>query len=155
MDIRIGELQNKQVIRLLEEHHANMLSLSPPESVHALDLKAFETPDITFFSLWSNNQLAGVAAIKELDSERAEIKSMRTATAYLRQGVACLLLEYIIEQSINRSYKTISLETGTMNEFLPAHKLYLKLGFQECQPFGNYKKDPYSMFMSKNLDSMS
>ena len=152
MDIRLGELQNEQVIGLLEEHHTNMLSLSPPESVHALDLKAFEAPDITFWSLWSKNQLAGVAAIKELDSERSEIKSMRTATAYLRQGVAHLLLEYIIEQCINRGYKTISLETGTMSEFLPAHKLYLKFGFQECQPFGNYRKDPHSMFMSKNLE---
>jgi putative acetyltransferase len=152
MDIRIGELKNKQVISLLQEHHAEMLLLSPPESVHALDLDALNTPEITFISLWFNNNLAGVGAIKELGSEHAEIKSMRTSKAHLRKGVAHILLDYIIMLAIHRGYQKLSLETGTMDDFLPAQKLYLKFGFEECQPFGSYTKDPYSMFMSKNLN---
>jgi len=151
MDIRVGELRNKAVISLLEEHHNDMLSLSPPESVHALDLTNLEKPDVTFWSLWINEELAGVGALKELDKNHGEIKSMRTSTNFLRKGVARILLEHILEQASIRSYKKLSLETGTMEAFLPAQKLYQQFGFQQCPPFGSYQLDPYSLFMSKNM----
>ena len=151
MEIRIGELRNKEVINLLKEHHEDMLSHSPPDSVHALDLSALESPDITFWSFWVNQELAGIVALKELETEHGEIKSMRTSTNYLRKGIARKLLEHIISQANIRSYKKLSLETGTMGAFLPAQRLYHKFGFQECKPFGNYKEDPYSMFMTKNI----
>ena len=151
MDIRVGELKNKDVISLLQEHHEDMLSHSPPESVHALDLSALEAPNITFWSLWLDNKLAGVGALKEIDKAHGEIKSMRTSTDHLRKGVAGKLLSYIINQANIRSYKRLSLETGTMDVFLPAQKLYQQFGFKECEPFGNYKEDPYSMFMTKSL----
>ncbi|WOH36358.1 GNAT family N-acetyltransferase [Thalassotalea fonticola] len=151
MDIRIGELRNKAVITLLEEHHQDMLSHSPPESVHALDLGALEQRDVTFWSLWINQELAGIGALKELDKEHGEIKSMRTSKHHLRKGIARILLEHIIKQANERSYKKLSLETGTMEAFLPAQKLYQRFGFVECGPFGNYQEDPYSMFMSKNI----
>lgn len=151
MDIRIGELRNKEVISLLEEHHKDMLSLSPPESVHALDLSALERPNITFLSLWIGQELAGVGALKELDKEHGEIKSMRTSKAHLRKGVARILLEDIIKHANVRRYKKLSLETGTMDAFLPAQKLYQEFGFQQCEPFGQYEEDPYSMFMTKHI----
>jgi len=151
MDIRIGELRNKDVISLLQEHHKDMLSHSPLESVHALDLNALEAPDITFWSLWLDNKLAGVGALKEIEIGHGEIKSMRTSTDHLRKGVAGKLLDQIISQANIRSYKRLSLETGTMNVFLPAQKLYQQFGFKTCKPFGNYKEDPYSMFMTKIL----
>ncbi len=151
MDIRVGELRNKAVISLLEEHHNDMLSLSPPESVHALDLTNLEKPDVTFWSLWINEELAGVGALKELDKSHGEIKSMRTSTNFLRKGIARILLEHILEQASIRSYKKLSLETGTMEAFLPAQKLYQQFGFQQCPPFGSYQLDPYSLFMSKNM----
>jgi putative acetyltransferase len=151
MDIRVGELKNLQVIALLQEHHRIMLTLSPEDSVHALDLSALEQPDITFYSLWSNNQLAGVGAIKELNADNVEIKSMRTASSHLRQGVAAKILKYIIEQATIKSYKNIKLETGTMDAFFPAHALYQKFGFRECAPFGDYKIDSCSMYMTKKL----
>ena len=151
MDIRVGELRNEDVITLLQEHHEDMLSHSPVESVHALNLNALEAPDITFWSFWINQKLAGVGALKEIDIGHGEIKSMRTSTDHLRQGVAGKLLEHIIKQANIRSYKRLSLETGTMDAFLPAHKLYQQFGFQECEPFGDYKEDPYSMFMTKNI----
>ncbi|MBU2978777.1 GNAT family N-acetyltransferase [Alteromonas sp. C1M14] len=81
--------------------------------------------------------------------EHGEIKSMRTSNNYLRKAIARKLLQHIINQANIRSYKKLSLETGTMDAFIPAHKLYQQFGFQECDPFGNYKEDPYSMFMTK------
>ncbi|MDO7083971.1 GNAT family N-acetyltransferase [Pseudocolwellia sp. AS88] len=151
MDIRVGELRTTQVIALLQAHHEDMLKHSPVESVHALDLTGLEASDITFFSLWDNEELAGVGALKELDGEHGEIKSMRTSANYLRQGIAHQLLEHIIKQAQHRSYKTLSLETGTADSFLPAQTLYRQFGFQECKPFAHYSLDPYSMFMTKAL----
>jgi putative acetyltransferase len=151
MDIRVGELRTTQVIALLQAHHEDMLKHSPVESVHALDLTGLEASDITFFSLWDNEEVAGVGALTELDGEHGEIKSMRTSANYLRQGIAHKLLEHIIKQAQHRSYKKLSLETGTADAFLPAQTLYRQFGFQECKPFAHYSLDPYSMFMTKAL----
>jgi putative acetyltransferase len=151
MDVRIGELRNKDIINLLKEHHADMLSHSPPESVHALDLTALESPDVTFWSFWVEHELAGIGALKELDNEHGEIKSMRTSTKFLRKGIARKLLAHIINQANIRSYKKLSLETGTMDAFLPAQMLYKQFGFKECEPFDNYQEDHSSMFMSKSI----
>jgi len=151
MDIRVGQLRNKDVISLLEEHHRDMLSHSPPESVHALDLTALESADVTFWSVWNNQELAGFGALKELDKDHGEIKTMRTSTKYLRKGIACKLMEHIVKEAKLRSYKKLSLETGTMNAFLPAQRLYYQFGFEKCEPFGSYKEDPYSTFMTKIL----
>lgn len=154
MNICIGKLRSKDVVMLLQEHHNDMLKHSPPESVHALDLVALEAPNITFWSVWDGNELAGIGALKELDTTHGEIKSMRTSVSHLRKGVANKLLSHIIEQSRMRMYKKLSLETGSMDAFLPARNLYKKFGFQECAPFGQYQEDPYSMFMTKNLSLM-
>lgn len=151
MDIRIGALTHPAVIALLEEHHQDMLHHSPPESVHALDLSALSHADITFWAVWKNNELAGCGALKELDNSQGEIKSMRTTKKFLRQGVAKLLLEHMIDQASTRGYQTLNLETGTMDAFLPAQKLYRQLGFEICPPFADYQEDPYSTFMTKNI----
>jgi putative acetyltransferase len=151
MDIQVGKLRSKEVVFLLQEHHEDMLQHSPVQSVHALDLSALEEPSITFWSLWINQELAGIGALKELDKDHGEIKSMRTSSKHLRKGVADKLLAHIIQQSKIRSYKTLSLETGTANAFLPAQKLYNKFGFQECKPFSNYIEDPFSLFMNKTI----
>jgi putative acetyltransferase len=152
MEIKVGDLKNKQVIALLREHHEDMLSHSPEESVHALDLSALESPMVTFWSLWINNELAGCGALKELDTKHGEIKSMRTAGDHLRKGVARELLVHIINQATSRGYEKLSLETGSMAAFVPAHKLYQRFGFQPCQPFGDYQEDPYSLFMTKTIE---
>jgi putative acetyltransferase len=151
MEIRIGDLHNAAVIALLEEHHQDMLIHSPPESVHALDLSALAQPSITFWSVWHNDKLAGCGALKQLDKLHGEIKSMRTSKDFLRQGVAKLLLEHMITEANKRDYQKLSLETGTMDAFLPAQKLYQQLGFEVCPPFADYQEDPYSTFMSRFL----
>ncbi len=128
-----------------------MLRHSPPESVHALNLNALAAPDISFWTLWNNDKLAGCGALKELGNSHGEIKSMRTATQFLRRGVARTLLSHIIDYATTKGYRQLSLETGTMAVFLPAQKLYQSFGFNYCPPFANYKEDPYSTFMTKEL----
>lgn len=151
MNIKTGELAHPDVIALLQSHHNDMLQHSPVESVHALDVSKLAAPEITFYSLWIDNNLAGVGALKVLNTTHGEIKSMRTSSSHLRQGIAAKLLTHIIAQAIQRGHKTLSLETGTADAFLPAQRLYTRFGFKECKPFGDYVLDPYSLFMSKVL----
>jgi len=151
LEIRVDDLQGPEIAALLREHLHNMAELSPPESVHALDLEALRHPDITFWTAWRHGQLFGCAALKTLTSVHGEIKSMRTVREYLRKGVASALLQHIIEEARRRGYQRISLETGSMAGFAPARALYARHGFTDCGPFGNYKPDPHSHFMTREL----
>ena len=153
MQIKLGQLDNPQVLALLTAHHEDMASHSPPESVHALDISGLAADDVTFWSLWHKDELAGCGALKQLDTTHAEIKSMRTSADFLRQGVAQQLLAHIINEARLRGYQRLSLETGSMAAFLPAKRLYEQFGFSECAPFADYKQDPYSSFMTLSLTS--
>jgi len=151
MEIRTGGLDRPEVVALLREHLQNMTLHSPPESIHALDLDALCKPDITFWSAWEGPELMGCGAMKELDPLHGEIKSMRTSTTHLRKGVAARLLQHIIDEARRRSYARLSLETGSMQAFAPAHKLYASFGFEPCGPFADYVEDPYSIFMTRSI----
>lgn len=151
MKIRVDDLTGPEVSALLEQHISDMRAASPPESKHALDLDGLRRPEITFWSAWDGDSLAGCAALKELDASHAEIKSMRTAHEYRNRGVASLLLMHVINEAKERGYRRLSLETGSMPFFEPARRLYLKFGFVYCGPFSDYKEDPNSMFMTKEL----
>ncbi|MCG9729920.1 GNAT family N-acetyltransferase [Shewanella sp. Isolate13] len=151
MQIKLGLIRDDKVLALLKEHHEDMCSHSPLESVHALDVSGLEADHVTFWSLWSEDELAGCGALKQLDSTHGEIKSMRTSTDFLRQGVAQQLLAHIIAEARSRGYQRLSLETGSMKAFIPARKLYEQFGFKESEPFADYQQDPYSSFMSKQL----
>lgn len=151
MEIRIDNLKDGLVIRLLEEHRREMFQYSPPDTVHALDAAALRKPDRTIWSAWINGKLAGCGALKELDVTHGEIKSMRTARTNLRQGVAAGLLTHILAIAKRRGYSRISLETGTPEAFAPARRLYEKFGFQPCAPFADYKAGPFSVCMTKTL----
>lgn len=124
---------------------------SPPESIHALNLEGLKKPEITFWSAWEQDELLGCGALKELDRQHGEIKSMRTASAHLRKGVARQVLAHIIEEAKRRGYTRVSLETGSMEAFEPARRLYAGFGFQYCGPFADYTEDPNSVFMTKEL----
>lgn len=128
---------------------------SPPESVHALDAEALRAPDITFWTGWQGEELLGCGALKELDAGHGEIKSMRTATAHRREGVAANLLEHIILEAQRRSYCRLSLETGSMDAFRPARALYASYGFEYCGPFADYVEDPYSVFMTRSITTLA
>lgn len=151
MEIRTGGLDSPEVVALLREHLQGMTLHSPPESIHALDLAALRKPDITFWSAWQGRELMGCGAMKELDPQHGEIKSMRTAGAHVRKGVATRLLRHIIDEAKRRSYARLSLETGSMAAFAPAHKLYASFGFVPCGPFADYVEDPYSVFMTRSI----
>lgn len=151
MLIKIDDLRGPEVAQILMEHLDDMYAVSPPESVHALDLEKLRRPEITFWSVWDGNQLAGCGAIKELDTTHAEIKSMRTANAYRGKGVAVKIMEHILNVAAERNYQRLSLETGPQDFFLPARKLYERFGFEYCGPFSDYREDPHSAFMTKSL----
>jgi putative acetyltransferase len=151
MHVRLDDLSGPEVRALLDEHLGNMARLSPPESVHALDRDALRRPGITFWTVWSGDQLLGCGALKQLDPRHGEIKSMRTSTAHRRKGVAQTMLAHIIAEARQRSYTRLSLETGSMHAFEPARRLYESFGFTYCLPFGDYVDDPNSVFMTLAL----
>ena len=151
MQIRLDDLSGPEVHDLLEEHLRNMRQLSPPESVHALDLDALRRPGITFWTVWAGGELLGCGALKELDRGHGEVKSMRTASAHRRKGVARAMLDHIIAEARDRSYARLSLETGSISAFEPAQRLYEDFGFARCTPFADYRDDPNSVFMTLAL----
>jgi putative acetyltransferase len=151
MEIKVDDLNGHEVSELLMEHLQSMRQISPPESVHALDVDGLRKPDITFWTAWENGELMGCGALKELDQQHGEVKSMRTSLRHRRRGVARNLLNHILEEARRRGYRRLSLETGSMKEFEPAHKLYASCGFNFCGPFADYIDDPNSVFMTREL----
>jgi putative acetyltransferase len=151
MHIRVDDLTGPEIAALLEEHLDAMRSISPPHSVHALDLDRLRRPEITFWTVWDDGALLGCGALKEIDRETAEIKSMRTATRHLRRGVARTLLAHIVAEADRRRYRHLYLETGSTAPFEPAHRLYESFGFVRRGPFADYVDDPFSVFMTKAL----
>ena len=149
--IKRDDLADGVVAALLMEHHREMRLYSPPQSIYALESSQLRDPRVTFWSAWTGNRLAGCGALKELSPDHGEVKSMRTARAHLRQGVAMEILGHIIAEAETRSYLRISLETGTHDAFLPARTLYERCGFLRCDPFGDYVYDPYSVYYEKEL----
>ncbi len=156
LTIREDDLTGTEIIGLLEEHLAEMASHTPAESVHALDVDRLRAPGVTFWSAWSGAELAGCGALKEIDPTHAEIKSMRTSTAFRGQGVGVAILEHLIEAAGAAGHRRVSLETGSNPPFVPARRLYARHGFVECEPFADYVLDPWSIFMTLALpDSTS
>ena len=155
MEVIVDDLTGPEIAEFLEEHIDEMKALSVdhggPESKHALDLEGLRAPDTTFWTVWDEGALVGCGALKELTPRSAEIKSMRTASSHRRSGVASLLLEHMLDVARERGYRTLSLETGSYAALAPARALYEKFGFQYCGPFGDYKADPNSVFMTRIL----
>ena len=152
MQIRVDDLAGAEIRALLAEHLHQMHQISPPESVHALDLDALLRPEITFWTAWSGGELLGCGALKELSRVHGEIKSMRTVSAHRREGVARAMLQYIVAEARSRSYARLSLETGSMQAFEPARRLYESFGFAYCSPFADYAEDPNSVFLTRSLE---
>jgi len=146
--IKTDDLSHPAVQALVAFHISGMLEQSPPESSHALDAQKLRDPTVTFWSAWEGEQLAGIGALKMLDDGHCELKSMRTATEFLRRGVASQFLVHILDVARERGFERISLETGTQPGFTACYQLYLKHGFVDCEPFADYQLDPNSRFMT-------
>ena len=150
--VAIDDLSGPEVAGFLEEHIAEMRSVTPPESKHALDLDGLRKPEITFWSAYDGGgTLVGCGAIKALDAEAAEIKSMRVAPSHRRHGVGSVILCHLLAEAKRQGFTRVSLETGSIEFFEPARRLYLAHGFEYCGPFGSYKSDHNSVFMTRSL----
>ncbi|KQY96301.1 acetyltransferase [Microbacterium sp. Root53] len=157
IEIRIDDLSGEPTRALIAHHHAQMHANTPAESVHALDLDALCSPDVTVWSAWIDERIAGIAALKRLrdahgaPSDRGELKSFRTADAFLGRGVARALLRHIVAEARAGGLSSLWLETGSDDGFIPARRLYAAEGFVECGPFDGYAEDPLSTFMTRTL----
>lgn len=151
MLIEVSDVRDADVLALLAFHLQDLAGLSPAESQHALDVEALRQANITFWTARINHQLAGCVALKALNETHAELKSMRTAPAFLRQGVAAGLLEFVLGEAKQRGFLRVSLETGSAVAFEPARRLYTRFGFVECAPFGGYVADVNNVFMTRCL----
>jgi putative acetyltransferase len=149
--ITVDDLSGPRIAEFLEDHVQEMRSITPLESKHALDLDGLRQPGITFWSVMDGDALVGGGAIKRLDEFHAEVKAMRTASRRTRSGIASMLLEHIVSEARRMGFTRLSLETGSAEFFLPARKLYEKLGFEYCEPFADYRFDPHSVFMTRAL----
>ena len=151
MEIREDDVRGAEILALLEAHLVDVARHSPPESVHALDVEELRAPKVTVWTAWESGELLGCGALKELDPHHGEIKSMRTAEAHLRRGVGARILEHLIAEARRRLYRRLSLETGSMDAFTPARRLYERFGFEACPPFADYRPDPHSVYMTLSL----
>ena len=153
--IREDDLTGIESQSIVREHMAGMLENTPIESVHALPLDKLRQAHVTFWTAWVGLELCGCGALQTLDQYHAEVKSMRTREKFLRQGVGQAVLSHIVTEARSRGLKRLSLETGSAGSFAAARTMYLKNGFKVCSPFGDYKLDPLSVFMTKHLESCS
>lgn len=152
-DYRIvaDDLQDAQVIDLLAFHLEEMHRLSPPSNVHAMPVERLRQPDVTFYSAWDGDTLAAVGALREIAPGRGELKSMRAAPAYRGKGAGQAILHRLIAEAQARGYHWLGLETGRFDAWHEARCLYRKHGFAECEDFGDYVGDDFSMCMSRAL----
>ncbi len=149
--IEPDDLTSAEVVAFLEAHVAQLRSLSPPESSHALDLAGLRAPGVSFWTAYDGDELVGCVALKRLDATHAEMKSMRTAPHRVGGGIGSRLVEHVLEQARVAGHGRVSLETGSEEFFAPARRLYARHGFVECPPFGDYRPDPLSTFMTREV----
>ena len=150
-DIRIDDLTGEASRALVAHHLKGMYETSPPEGVFALDVDKLRQPGVTFWTIWADGEIAGMGALKQLDAENGEIKSMRVAEGFLGKGVGRAMLNHILAEARGRGLRRLWLETGSHPAFDPALKLYQTAGFAYCGPFADYVENPFSRFMTLAL----
>ncbi len=147
IDIRPDDLSSPEMAELIAAHAETMLAASPPESCHFLPIDGLRQPSVTVWSMWEEGALSGCGALKDLGGGQGEIKSMHTRAHLRGRGLGRMMLEHILAVARARGYTGLWLETGSMDAFLPARRLYEAYGFEVCGPFGDYAEDPNSTFM--------
>lgn len=152
-EISAEDPRSAELRELLERHLAFARVHTPPEDVHALDSDGLLDPAITFFGFRLEGELLGVGAVKRLDCDHAEVKSMHTAERARGRGIGQAMLEHLIAMARARGFRRLSLETGSQPAFAAARSLYERAGFRPCGPFGDYRPSPNSTFMTLSLDT--
>jgi len=151
MEIIEGGLDDPRVIALLRTHLELARAATARGSAHALDLSGLRAPDLTFWSMWDGEVLAGIGALRRISADQGELKSMHIAESMRRRGVGSAMLNHIVAEARRRGMSRLSLETGSWPYFAPARALYASHHFVECEPFGDYRPDPNSVFMTLEL----
>ncbi len=151
IDIRKGGLDDTRVVALLRYHFDKCHEVTPPGSAHVFDVSKLKAADVDFFAAWEGDALLGVGAVKYLDAQHGEVKSMHTAEAARGRGVGGAILRHITAVARAKGVTRLSLETGSFWYFEPAVRLYKAHGFSECPPFGSYRPDPNSLFLTREI----
>ena len=146
-----GNFDNPEVNELLKKHFIELRSVSPEGSTHVLDIDGLKDPSIKFWSLWENNKLIGCGALKFLEKNHGEFKSIRVADEFRKNGIGERIINHLIEEAKKLKITKLSIETGAGEFFAPARKLFKNFGFKKCKPFAHYKEDPNSCYYSLNL----
>ncbi|USN98832.1 MAG: GNAT family N-acetyltransferase [Phycisphaeraceae bacterium] len=152
MEIRADNPMSPHAAALLAEHVADVTRHAPRESCHAMPAAALSEAGVSFWTVWDGQTLVGCGALKELDARHGEIKSMRTVASHRRRGAGAAMLEHVLAVARARGYERLSLETGAQEAFVPARSLYARFGFERCGPFGGYREDANSVFMTRGVD---
>ena len=148
-----GNFENSNVNELLKKHFIELRAASPEGSAHVLDIPGLKISSIKFWSLWKNKKLFGCGALKFLNKDHGEFKSIRIHDRFRNKGNGIKVIEHLIEEAKKLNIKRISLETGAGNFFIPARKLFKRCKFVPCEPFAHYKKDVNSIYLSKQLNN--
>lgn len=151
LEFRVDDLSGDATRALVARHLAGMFEDTPPENVFALDVDALRDPKVTFWSGWDGDELVVIGALKTMDAANGELKSMRVADAHRGTGAGRAILRHIVDEARARGMRTLWLETGSPESFLPARRLYASEGFVECGAFGDYPENPFSVFMTRDL----
>ena len=146
-----GNFDNSEVNNLLKKHFIELRSVSPSGSTHVLDIDGLKDPSIKFWSLWENNKLVGCGALKFLEKNHGEFKSIRVADEFKKKGIGERIINHLIEEAKKLKISKLSVETGAGDFFLPARNLFSKFGFKSCPPFAHYKDDPNSCYYTLDL----
>mgnify|MGYP001194656213 FL=1 len=148
-----GNFDNPEVNKLLTKHFIELRAASPEGSAHVLDIPGLKDPSIKFWSLWEDNKIFGCGALKFLDKEHGEFKSIRIHDNFKNKGNGIKIINHLIEEAKKLDIKRISLETGAGKFFDPARKLFKRCDFKPCKPFAHYKEDVNSLYLSKLINN--
>ena len=148
-----GNFDHPEVNELLKKHFVELRAASPEGSAHVLDIPGLKVTSIKFWSLWENDKLIGCGALKFLDKDHGEFKSIRVHNDYRNKGNGIKVIKHLIEEAKKLNIKRISIETGAGKFFEPARRLFQKCNFKPCEPFAHYKKDINSLYLTKLIDN--
>ena len=149
-----GNFENTEVNELLIKHFIELRAASPEGSAHVLDIPGLKVPSIKFWSLWDGEELIGCGALKFLNEDHGEFKSIRIHDDFRGQGQGINVIKHLINEAKKLKIKRLSIETGAGDFFIPARKLFLKTGFTECEPFAHYKEDINSVYLTMLIDNI-
>ena len=148
-----GNFNNPEVHELLTKHFIELRAASPKGSAHVLDIPGLKVSSIKFWSLWKNDKLIGCGALKFLDNEHGEFKSIRIHDNFRKKGYGIIVIDHLINEAKKLNIKKLSIETGAGDFFKPARKLFNHCGFETCKPFAHYKKDINSIYLTKIISN--